>query len=347
MSKRPMVKVLVGYHKPSPLFKSDMLIPIHGGRVCAQEATKDGKLSESEFRWLVNNTIGDDTGDNLSKYNRYINEMSPIYWAWKNYEKLGNPEYIGFMQYAKHLIINPNMEISHREWLPKGEMYGYDFDTYRAACNLTQEHMERVLADADILCAMKYNVFNCDGSSTCRQRLDNLANGRGAEVFDVMKKSILCRWPDKAKYLEELEQNSIHYPLNIFVIKKELFFQYCEFIFDILLDILETVDFSDATVVQKRAPAFASEFLTSIFISSCEKKYRVKPLKTAVLSDSFKEIKSGVDLMGKWFLFKHLKTQKRRYKWLSYITWGKKKKYYKEKYRQTKVKLCDISKAFR
>ena len=82
MTKQPSVKILVGYHKPFTLFKSDILVPIQGERASVNQTSKDGKLDKLDIKWLLNNTIGDDTGENLSKENRYINEMSCIYWAW-------------------------------------------------------------------------------------------------------------------------------------------------------------------------------------------------------------------------------------------------------------------------
>lgn len=37
------IKILVGYHKPATLLKSDIFDPIHLGRALATEASKDGK----------------------------------------------------------------------------------------------------------------------------------------------------------------------------------------------------------------------------------------------------------------------------------------------------------------
>lgn len=49
---------------------------------------------------------GDDTGDNISHLNRSLNELTDVYLAWKNYDKLGNPDYICFMSYRRFLIFN-------------------------------------------------------------------------------------------------------------------------------------------------------------------------------------------------------------------------------------------------
>ena len=95
------IKILVGYHKPAKLYKSDIYVPIHLGRALATEASKDGKMSQEDYQWMLDNMIGDDTGDNISELNRYFCELTAIYWAWKNYDKLGNPDYIGLCHYRR------------------------------------------------------------------------------------------------------------------------------------------------------------------------------------------------------------------------------------------------------
>ncbi|EOH9119425.1 DUF4422 domain-containing protein, partial [Campylobacter jejuni] len=107
-AKTPKVKILVGYHKPAVLLKDDILTPIHLGRALATQASKDGEMSKEDFEWMCENMIGDDTGDNISHLNRYFCELTGIYWAWKNYDKLGNPDYIGFMHYRRHFIFDEN-----------------------------------------------------------------------------------------------------------------------------------------------------------------------------------------------------------------------------------------------
>ncbi|HBK6302481.1 TPA: DUF4422 domain-containing protein, partial [Campylobacter jejuni] len=107
-NQNPSIKILVGYHKPAELLKDDILTPIHLGRALATEASKDGNISKDDYKWMCENMIGDDTGDNISYLNRCLNELTGIYWAWKNYDKLGNPDYIGFMHYRRHFIFDNN-----------------------------------------------------------------------------------------------------------------------------------------------------------------------------------------------------------------------------------------------
>ena len=55
------IKILVGYHKKDKLYKNDIMVPIHCGRVLETEASKDGKISQEDYKWLLENMIGDDT----------------------------------------------------------------------------------------------------------------------------------------------------------------------------------------------------------------------------------------------------------------------------------------------
>lgn len=113
--KKPTVKILVGYHRPAVLLKDEVLIPIHLGRALATEASKDGSMSKEDYQWMLDNMIGDDTGENISEENRKYCELTALYWAWKNYDKLGNPDYIGFMQYRRHFIFDDGFDGTGRE----------------------------------------------------------------------------------------------------------------------------------------------------------------------------------------------------------------------------------------
>lgn len=97
------LKILVAYHKPFKLVRNKIFVPVHVGRDVAFAKSKDGVISKQDMDWLLKNTIGDNTGDNISKLNRDFCEMTAVYWAWKNYDKLGNPDYIGLCHYRTFL----------------------------------------------------------------------------------------------------------------------------------------------------------------------------------------------------------------------------------------------------
>lgn len=91
------LRILVATHKPCMLPTEDLYFPIHCGRSVAQ-------LDDESLDWMKRHTHGDDTGDNISKLNPYFCELTAVYWAWKNYEKLGNPEKIGLCHYRRYFM---------------------------------------------------------------------------------------------------------------------------------------------------------------------------------------------------------------------------------------------------
>ena len=73
-------KVFVMTHKKINLQEDDTFIPLHVGRACADDL----------------GYIGDNTGDNISEYNKFFGELTGLYWIWKNYE---GSENIGICHY--------------------------------------------------------------------------------------------------------------------------------------------------------------------------------------------------------------------------------------------------------
>lgn len=57
------IKLLICYHKKAPLFKDSILTPIHVGRANAEKRLDH---NSENYKWLKENMIGDDTGDNIS-----------------------------------------------------------------------------------------------------------------------------------------------------------------------------------------------------------------------------------------------------------------------------------------
>ena len=119
------VKILICYHKPDVLLKDNILTPIHVGRALARQ-----RGETEEFRWMCENMIGDDTGDNISAKNASYNELTALYWAWKNYSALGSPDYIGLMHYRRHFIFRKSDRVVE-------EVDGID-DTYFSRINYSE-----------------------------------------------------------------------------------------------------------------------------------------------------------------------------------------------------------------
>ena len=254
------VKLLVCYHKPSFLLKDSVMTPIHVGRTNAKLRMGE---ADKNYQWLVNNMIGDDTGENISDKNDYYNEMTAVYWAWKNYEKLGNPDYIGLMHYRRHFIFDENItdviniknvdERSYYSFLKYDEnkmpdfVKGYDFITHIGNVPNVYQHYIR------------------------NQRKEDLDR-----AIDI----VLNKYPEYKDYMDGYFNGSESNFCNMCIFSKNLFFEYCEWIFSILEEFEKQVDMS-----QKRF--FISERLTGLFIYKLmqNQKMKYKRLPIAFLEE--------------------------------------------------------------
>ena len=142
--------------------------------------------------------------------------------------------------------------------------------------NLSEGHILSLLRKWDLLCPYKVDVRELRFQpKNIRARIAEMT-GNDVEAFDLMEQIIKRSHPNFSPYVDEIVTGSKHYPLNTFIMKRDLFFEYCKFSFDVLLEMTNRMDFSERTIFQKRTPALVSELVTSIFISSIEGKCKAK-----------------------------------------------------------------------
>ena len=255
------IKLLICYHKPAQLLKDNILTPIHVGRALARE--KMDHNSEN-YKWLMNKLIGDDTGENISKKNGSYNEMTCLYWAWKNYDKLGNPDYIGLMHYRRHFILHEGeIDVVHFDKL--------DMKHYFDEINYSEKKLQKLVDGCDFVAHVGKvnNVYN-----------HYLENHRQEDI-DLAFEILYEKYPEYKECAKEYFAGDYSNFCNMFIFSREIFFDYCKWIFEILEEFENRVDTSE-----KRF--FISERLTGVYIyrlmKNKELKYKVIPI--AFIADS-------------------------------------------------------------
>lgn len=238
MSGKKNIKILLAYHKPDRLVKNDILVPIHVGRDIAFEKSKDGKISTKDYEWLVKNCIGDNTGDNISSQNRYFCELTATYWVWKNYDKLGNPDYIGLMHYRTFFDL---YDYAKQNGISTGlKDFGYN-----------QEFLQDILDKYDGVISKKLNTIK---------------DFEPSWSFDDSNKSFWHLSDSNYKKLYNVflqYDNEIHFK-NMFILKREDFFEYCETIFPLLFDLLRKYP-NEESISGERSIGRHAECLSSLF----------------------------------------------------------------------------------
>lgn len=88
------LKIITAFHGAvihSNAFQDpDIYVPVYGGRSVTRYLPHQSKMM-----------LADNTGDNISWMNPYVGEFTCIYWAAKNLDKIGNPDYIGLNHYRR------------------------------------------------------------------------------------------------------------------------------------------------------------------------------------------------------------------------------------------------------
>lgn len=246
------IKLLICYHKPDTILQDEVMTPIHVGRAIAKQKAEP---NDPKLKWLLENMIGDDTGENISLRNGSYNELTSLYWAWKNYDKLGNPEYIGLMHYRRHFVLR------------EGEVKVYNIDRmdnvdeYFKQLNYSPQKLSDMLDGYDFAC----HIGKVNG--IYHHYLDN----HRPEDIRLALSFLSSKYQ---KVAEEYLNQDLGNFCNMFIFSKKIFFDYCEWIFDVLQKFEDAVDTSE-----KRF--FISERLTGIYIYNLMKegyKYKVLPI---------------------------------------------------------------------
>lgn len=271
------VKIFISYHKKCKIIKSDILEPIQVGRVNADK--------------IIEGIIGDNTGENISAQNPKYCELTAQYWAWKNYDKIGNPDYIGFMHYRRHFIFNENYEPEEKDNMHKYGYSAYVFENlsknYFSKIYLDDEHIRESVKNTDMIFVKKANMkrLHCKNG-----REDFIKNcpGSYAEDYDKCMDLIKKLYPEYIQEIKDLNNGPYRYFYNMFIMKREDFFEYSEFLFSILEEYKKEIDFTNYSRNGQRLLGYMGEFILTLFAfkKSKDKDKHIKELYSSFVIDT-------------------------------------------------------------
>ena len=138
---KPKIKILIAYHKPSSLLKSEIFEPIFVG----------SELKNDD--WLLNNAVADNKGNNISNKNESFCELTAQYWAWKNCDC----DYIGFMHYRRHLNFSDKIYDENVWGLIEDEVLNKN---YIKKYSLEAQNIKNLVEKYDIVTVKPWNVQN-------------------------------------------------------------------------------------------------------------------------------------------------------------------------------------------
>lgn len=238
------MKIYLNYFSSAAPIENKILTPIQVGR-----ALSSRKL----------NMIGDDTGDNISKLNPFFNELSGQYWVWKNALE---DEHIGFFHYRRFLDFRPDaVRIRDVHGLVVEPCF---YKGFLKEFGLDEESLQEFGKQYDIILPKPFNVTDV-GQKDAYSHYRN-AEHHFARDYKLAGEVILDFYPDDYHYFKEISRSNLLYMTNIFVMRKDIFRKYCEWMFPLLFRLHEKIDVSKYTAPEKRAVGYLAERLFSVYI---------------------------------------------------------------------------------
>ena len=249
-ANKAKVVIYTSHHKPSAFLKSDIIKPIHVGKansyndICCE---------------------GDDTGINISFKNPFYCELTAQYWVWKNQEL---PEYVGFMHYRRHLNFSEDQNYQEDVWGVVNEEVLTA--AYEEKFGLNEQTIMEALKGKDVLLPKKWSVKQA-GS---KNNYDHYKVSPHLHIEDYRSAidSLLYLYPEYASAVREFNQASDGYYTNMFLMKREIFIEYSEWLFSILEHFESYFALRNYNAQEKRVIGHISERLFNIFLIKKEKE---------------------------------------------------------------------------
>ncbi|RDU60453.1 DUF4422 domain-containing protein [Helicobacter marmotae] len=279
------VTILVCYHKISPIIANEVLQPILVG---AEYASVDVKNAlESACKRANTSLYYDNSGEHISGLNPYFCELTAMYWAWKNLDC----DYYGFFHYRRVLDFSDGVrfDMPRKEKVRYSSLCGIMDNAFYESYALLAQNIEQVCHGYDIILPTK--VIDHDQ----KERAQHLSlyglyeKVHYAKDMDMALAYISSKYP----HMHQSALQTLHkkpmlwYIANMFVMKRELYFAYCEWVFDILFALQERIPYKSYDVYQARVFGFLAERLFNIWLEyqkQTNPKLRIKELPLVLLN---------------------------------------------------------------
>lgn len=189
--------------------------------------------------------IGDNTGDNISSKNKSFCELTGVYWAWKNVKC----DYIGLVHYRR-LFAKGFHLTSNGKW----------------KAVLSQKDFEALLKKTNVVLPRKRHYY----IETSRSQYEHAHNPNDLKILEEV---ITERHPEFLKSLNDVLNKTAGHRFNMFVMRKDIFDSYCEWLFDILFELEKRIDISNYNPYNARVFGFIGERLLDVWITAKNLNY--------------------------------------------------------------------------
>lgn len=184
----------------------------------------------------------DDDGDNISIKNPNYNELTAFYWAWKNL----SADAVGLVHYRRMLSLEKKRSMSNI---------------------LNEKETELLLKETPIILPKKRHYY-------IETNYSHYVHAHHREPLDITKMVIEEQCPEYIKSFDKVMNSKSAHMFNMFIMKKDFFNAYADWLFSILSTVEGLIDISEYSVQESRVFGYLSELLLDVWLGKQKVRYR-------------------------------------------------------------------------
>lgn len=178
--------------------------------------------------------VKDNTGDNISALNPSFCELTGLYWAWKNI----NEDYIGLVHYRRHFTLKHSSKFEDL---------------------LKLEELKPDLGKVKIFVPTKRKYF-------IETLYSHYKHTHYSKQLDETRQIIFEKYPAYVVSYDKVVRHTCGYMFNMMIMEKQLFDEYCSWLFDILFELNRRLDMPELNAFQGRYYGRISEIIFNVWL---------------------------------------------------------------------------------
>lgn len=186
--------------------------------------------------------LADNIGDNISSKNTTYSELTALYWAWKNLDA----DVIGLVHYRRYLSLSRDKNLQ---------------------TVLNETDIKNLLKDTDIILPKKRKYY-------IQSNYKHYINAHHRKPLEETRNIIAEVYPGYLPAYDKFMKKRSAHMFNMFIMKRDKFDAYCQWMFDILRRLEDRIDISEYSSYEKRVYGFVSEILLDVWIEKNEYSYK-------------------------------------------------------------------------
>lgn len=184
----------------------------------------------------TSNYLRDDEGINISSKNENYSELTAIYWIWKNTSE----NIVGLVHYRRFFVKKHNY--------------------------ITDKEIQAIMEDYDMILPKKFRLTHSVYQDYCKFHYK--------KDIDAVFKIIDRMYPEYSSSFSKVMERNWQHTYNMMITKKDIFNNYCEWLFSILFELDKEISLENYDNYQSRVFGFISERLLDCWIEHNNINYK-------------------------------------------------------------------------